>query len=354
MDTQFYSLSVQGVEPVISGRATSVTFAVPEYLRQTFRWVAGQHLTLRLNVNGKEHRRCYTISNPPDGDLRITVKRVQNGVVSNFVADQLTVGTLIEVMPPFGTFKLTPDPLARRTHYFFGAGSGITPLYAMICDVLTKEPYSVAHLVLGNPKEKEIIFHDTLEELQTAYLERITVRHVLSSQSMWSGFSPWRKGRVDADAVQAAITEMPPVAQDTQYWICGPGSMNEDVARALANLDVPQNRIHMESFGGQTQTNRGIAGKAAAALVTLNGTTTEVQIAPDQTVLDAMLAAGLSPAFSCQSGVCGACRAKLTSGDIHMRAHMALDEKEIKSGDILCCQSVATSNRLEVHFPDGT
>ncbi|TLP58522.1 ferredoxin--NADP reductase [Parasedimentitalea maritima] len=350
MDAQFYPLTVSAVDPIISGRATSVTFAVPAPLQDWFRWQAGQHLTLRLTVNGTEHRRCYTISNPPAGDLRITVKRVQGGVVSNHIADRLEVGAQIEVMPPFGSFVLRPNDTARRTHYFYGAGSGITPLYAMICDVLTKEPHSVAHLLLGNASKKEIIFHEELKILQQTYSERLSVRHVVSSQSFWSGFSPWRRGRVDAEVIQAAMAETPPIAQDVHYWICGPGDMNSNVASALGNLDVPQARIHMESFGSQTQAERTITGIAATAQVTLNGVITDVPVGADQTILEAMLAAGLSPAFSCQSGVCGACKATLRSGDVHMRAHMALEAKDVEAGEILTCQSLANSKRLSVRF----
>ncbi|SFL41596.1 ferredoxin--NADP reductase [Shimia haliotis] len=352
MARQFYPLVVSDVEPIISGRATSVSFAVPEYLRETFRWLAGQHLTVRVILNGEEHRRCYTISNPPEEALRITVKRVAGGLVSNHFADHLSAGDTLEIMPPFGGFTLMPGATARRTHYFFGAGSGITPLYAMVCSLLVNEPYSVAHLVLGNAREKEIIFRNELDALQAAYPDRLTVRHTLSSQSMWSGFSPWRRGRVDEAAIQAAIAQTPPVAQDAQYWICGPGGMNADVARALANMDVPKDRIHMESFGGERAADDGVTGVAATAQVRLDGKTTEVAVGADQTVLEAVLAAGLSPSFSCQSGVCGACRAKLTSGDVHMRAHMALEDKEVLSGEILTCQSVATSKHLKVNFPE--
>ena len=134
----FHKLTVADIRKEISGAATSVIFTVPANLSEQFNWQAGQHLTLRFVLDGIEHRRSYTISNAPGQSLRITSKRVKKGIVSNHIGDNLKPGDVVEVMPPFGGFKLVPDALARRTHYFFAAGSGITPLYAMICDLLDK------------------------------------------------------------------------------------------------------------------------------------------------------------------------------------------------------------------------
>lgn len=352
MSRQFHTLTIAAIQPEIAGAATSVTFDVPPELADTFCWQAGQHLTLRLMVNGEEQRRSYTISNPSDAPLRITVKRVIDGLVSNHIGDALNVGQKIEVMPPFGRFALPPEALARRTHFFFGAGSGITPLYAMIHTVLSHEPHSVAHLIYGNTAADKILFTDDLEALVTAFPDRFTTRHVLSSPSMLSWFTPWRKGRVDAKVIKAALIETPPVAQDVQYWICGPGGMNTDVKSALMALDVPANRIHMESFGGTTEQDTSVKGRAATAQVTLNGATHELYVAEGQNLLEAMQLAGISPPFSCQSGVCGACTATLTKGTVHMRSRVALEDCEVAEGEILTCQSIATNEQLVVKFPE--
>lgn len=350
MTDDFYKLTVADIRKEIDGTATSVIFAVPPNLSDHFHWQAGQHLTLRFVIDGAEHRRSYTISNPPDQPLRITTKRVPNGVVSNHIGDHLKPGDVVECMAPFGGFKLVPEQLARRTHYFFAAGSGITPIYAMICDLLDKEPHSVAHLVFGNGKVDHILFREELEALAAAQPNRFSLRHVLSAPSIWSWFTPWRSGRLDAAAIEAAIAETPPVAQDVQYWICGPGSMNADVRNGLLKLDVPPNRIHVESFGGDAQVSDGVPGVAATMQVTLGGITKHIPIAGDQTLLDAMRDADIPPPFSCQSGVCGACRARLTTGEVHMRQCMALEDHEIANGDILTCQSVAQTETLEVKF----
>jgi ring-1,2-phenylacetyl-CoA epoxidase subunit PaaE len=347
---EFHPLTIAELRREIGGAATSVTFGLPVELQEVFAWEAGQHITLRFVIEGEEQRRSYTVSNPPGAPLRITVKREKGGLVSNHIGDALRVGDQIEVAPPFGSFALVPDPRARRTHYFFGAGSGITPLFAMIHAVLTKEPHSVAHLIYGNSSADQILHREELDQFLADCPDRFTLRHSLSSPSLWSWFSPWRSGRIDAEAVQQAICETPPVAQDVHYWICGPGAMNRDVKTALVNLDVPANRIHMESFGGDQDQDDGVQGCAAHAVILLPEGQHEIEVGEGQSLLAAIRSHGLTVPFSCQSGVCGACRARLTKGEVHMRSRTALEDSEVAKGEILTCQSLAQSDTLEVDF----
>ena len=148
----FHPLTVSDTREELAGEAKTVMFDVPEALRDTFDWRPGQHLSCRFQVNGEEQRRSYSVSSSPfTGDpLRITVKRVKGGIISNHVNDGVQTGDVIDVMPPFGEFCLDPDASLRRTHYFFGAGSGITPLFAMLSSVMAAEPSSVAQLAYGN------------------------------------------------------------------------------------------------------------------------------------------------------------------------------------------------------------
>lgn len=354
MSAKSHLLRVLETREEIGGAAKSVLFDVPENLRETYKWRAGQHLTLifQLPDQGGEVRRCYTISSSPVSGtpLRITVKRVKDGLISNHINDTLVAGSEVEVLLPSGTFCLDPGDTLRRTHYFFGAGSGITPLFSMIHTMLIAEPYSVGHLVYGNRNDESIIFKKELEGLQEAYPDRFTVHHVLSSPSMWSSFKPWRKGKIDLKLIEDLFTKHPPYAQDTQYYICGPGNMNTTIKKDLQRLDVPTNRIHLENFGGNIQ-EAEVKGVASTAQIELNGQTYEIQIAADQSILAAALEAGMEPPFSCQSGICGACRAHLTSGTAAMKTCAALDQDEISKGSILTCQAIPTTQAIKVRYP---
>ncbi len=352
MTREFHPLTVLDTREEIGGMAKTVIFEVPENLRKAFHWRPGQHLSVRFMVNGEEERRSYSISSSPfTGEpLRITVKRVKDGRVSNHINDTIHKGDVIDVMPPFGGFCLDPGATARRTHYFFGAGSGITPLYAMLASVMEAEPHSFAHLAYGNDNEKSILLKDDLNAVREANADHMSIHHVFSKPRWWSPTDYWRSGRIDKDAVEALITENPPYAQDAQYYVCGPGGMNKAVKTALMGLDVPAGRIHMESYGGAAELETSVEGVAAKAQITLAGQTHGVDIAQCQTVLEATRAAGLNPPFSCQSGFCGACRGKLTNGDVHMRARMALADKDIDNGAILTCQALPMTGSLSVSY----
>ena len=348
----FHRLDVREVRNEIGGQAKTVAFDVPETLSEVFRWHAGQHITVRFVLDGEEVRRSYSVSSSPfSGDpLRITVKRVKDGLVSNYINDHVDAGDGIDVMPPFGSFQFIPGKTARRTCYFFGAGSGITPLFAMVHTLLCAEPHSVAHLVYGNRDADSILFRKALAELCEEHPQRVTVSHLLSSPSWFSSFEYWRSGQIDKSAIEAVIAEHPPYAQDAQYFICGPGTMNGAVKSCLMAQDVPKNRIHMESYGGAVESDDGVEGVAANVAVNLNGSKHTITVAAGQTLLEAARAQNLDPPFSCQSGVCGACRANLVSGKVHMRARMALEDSDLERGAILACQSVPLSGELEIHF----
>ncbi len=350
MDGAFHRLRV-AASRAETERATSLVFKVPGGLREAFRWKAGQHVTLRFHLDGEEVRRPYSISDKPEGGrLRVTVKRHQGGLVSNHVNDRVAAGDVVEVTPPFGGFHLDPDPGARRTYYFFGAGSGITPLFAMIGSVLTSEPYSVARLAYGNVDAGSVIFREDLARMEEGSEGRLRVRHVLSSPSRASSLAPWRRGRIDAECVAGFINEHPPYAQDTRYYVCGPGGMNSAVRSALMDIDVPDTRIHMESYGPVEPPDDSVAGVAAEATVRLGGATLTVPVAAGQTVLAATRAADGTPPYSCESGVCGACRATLRRGRAHLRARMALTDADISQGAILTCQAVPITPRLTVEY----
>lgn len=349
---EFHRLRVHDTREEIGGRAKSITLDVPADLQETFAWRPGQHVTVRFDLDGEGVRRSYSISSSPfSGDgLRITVKRVKDGLVSNHINDTVDTGDTLDVMAPFGGFCLDPSDTQRRTYFFFCAGSGITPIYAMLQSVLIAEPHSVAHLVYGNVEAETILFRESLELMQAEFEDRITVSHVLSDASFWSSIRPWRPGRIDKEVIAAAIDENPPYAQDAQYYICGPGTMNAAVKTALMELDVPPGRIHVEHYGGDFDKDLSITGMTASATVELDGQQHVIEVCAGQTILEAALTAGHIPPYSCQSGVCGACRARLHDGDVHMRASMALEEKDIAAGDILTCQAVPTAPKIALSY----
>ena len=351
MNRSFHTLRVVETHAE-TDTATTFGFGIPQGLIEMFRWRPGQHVTLRFQLGGEELRRSYSISASPfvSDCLQITVKRVPGGRISNYINDNIQISDEIEIMPPFGGFCADPEARERRTYYFFAAGSGITPVMSMLESLLVAEPHSGVYLLYGNKDADSIIFKERLDDLSANHGERFTARYVLSRPSMWSSFRPWRKGHIDQDAIHTFIDAHPPYAQDAQYYVCGPGGMNAAVRSALVAIDVPGNRIHSESYGGDMEIDDTVRGTAATAEVTYDGATRKIDIASGETVLNAARRAGLHPPYSCESGVCGACRAGLTQGQVHMQARMALEDKEVAAGAILTCQSVPTTTQIALEY----
>ena len=180
MDTNFYKLTVNGITQETND-TVSISLEVPAELKATFAYKQGQYLTLRFDIKGNEVRRAYSMSSSPqEEDLTVSVKRVKGGVVSNHIADQLTIGSEIEVMPPQGRFYTHLEETQRKTYYLFAAGSGITPLMSILKTVLEAEPQSIVHLIYGNRSEQDIIFKDQLAGLANRYQHQLYVTHVLS------------------------------------------------------------------------------------------------------------------------------------------------------------------------------
>jgi ring-1,2-phenylacetyl-CoA epoxidase subunit PaaE len=130
-------------------------------------YLPGQYLTLKLTVNGEELRRSYSLSSTPklDNTLNVTIKRVEDGRVSNYIKDKLKAGDTIEAMPPMGNFSITPNATANNHYILIGAGSGITPLMSMLRAVLDEEANSRVSLWYCNSNEESIIFKEQLDAL---------------------------------------------------------------------------------------------------------------------------------------------------------------------------------------------
>ena len=352
----FHTLKVGAIAYPIK-EATTITFDVPPNLYEAFRYLPGQHLIIKFIINGEEARRSYSLNSCPfkEEALQVTVKRVKNGLVSNFVGDHLKVGDELEVMIPQGRFFVDIKEDAYKTYFLFAAGSGITPIISILKSVLIASPNSVVNLLYGNKHQDSILFNKELNELQNQNPKRLQLVHTLSSPKVWSTWEQWkgRKGRVDTETVEWFITNYPPIAQSTEYYICGPGAMNRSVRKTLIDLGIPKELIHIEQFGSSNveELNTTIEAIADAQLsVSLNGKSHQLIVPLGKTILQVLKEADVNPPYSCESGVCATCMAKVTKGKAEMKACMALEDEEIARGFILTCQALPITQEIDVVF----
>jgi ring-1,2-phenylacetyl-CoA epoxidase subunit PaaE len=235
---------------------------------------------------------------------------------------------------------------------------------SMIKSMLEQEPRSTAYLLYGNKNEENIIFKDAIESLKEKYEGQLVVEMTLSQpktekgngilgilgkkRTSWSGL----KGRIDSAKVARFVQENPPKSEHAEYYICGPGAMIETVQAILLGNGAPKSNIHQEYFTSGDSGNSDVAQAADGATLhaKLGGKIIELAIQKNKTLLDTMLDAGHEAPYSCTSGACSTCMAKLTKGTVEMEACFALDDDEIVDGYILTCQSHATSAEVEVDF----
>ncbi|MCY7270563.1 MAG: phenylacetate-CoA oxygenase/reductase subunit PaaK [Sphingomonas bacterium] len=355
MAEHFHALRVSEIVPETDD-ALSIRFDVPPELADAFRFKAGQHLTLKADIGAEEVRRNYSLCVAPgDGEIKVTVKRIAGGVFSNWVAETLRAGDMIDVMTPHGSFTTTFDVGAVRRYVAIAGGSGITPIMSLIRTALNEEPKSRFTLFYGNRDSQSVIFLEALAELKDRYMGRLELFHFLAEEE---GEVELFNGMLDAARCGEAVDRLvvDPTSIDA-WFICGPGPMMDAAEAVLVERGIASERIHIERFTA----GRPSAGHAAqiAALqegaagqtisVTLDGRTRRIDF-DGRSILDSALAAGIAAPFACKAGVCATCRAKVMSGKVEMTVQYGLTDEEIADGYVLTCQSVPAADGVAVDY----
>jgi ring-1,2-phenylacetyl-CoA epoxidase subunit PaaE len=357
----FHPLRVRRIEQD-TPEAVIVGFDIPPALRQTFGFTQGQYLTLRHTIAGQDLRRSYSIcAGVDDGEVRVAVRKVKGGVFSQWINTELKAGDTLQVMAPQGRFFVPIEPDAARHHLGVAGGSGITPILSIMKTVLAREPKSRFTLVYGNRSLQSTMFKEELEDLKNRHMTRLVLQHVFSDEPT---DAPLNHGLLDRAKLVEFLATLVPPAGIAHAYICGPFQMNDEAEAALRGAGVPPERIHIERFGvapggdGSAvgavvhQAQPGDAELARVAIIR-DGLRREFDFRHQQpSILDAASAAGLEVPFSCTSGVCGTCRAKLLEGEVRMERNFALDPAEVAAGFVLCCQAHPRTARVVLSFDE--
>jgi 3-ketosteroid 9alpha-monooxygenase subunit B len=327
-----YALRVQRVTRATSD-AVSIVFDVPTDLRSVFRYRAGQFVTLKLVRDGEEFFRSYSMSSAPcvDDDLQVTVKRVDGGVVSNWLNDHVIPGTALEVSPPAGSFVL--DDLHRDVVAFAG-GSGITPVFSILKRALVHGTGRF-RLLYANRDRDAAIFADELDALAAEYADRFSLRHHFDVE----------RGFISHASVREFIGE----DHDAEAFVCGPAPFMRVVQEALSPAVWPEASVHVERFTpADNVTTQPVDD--IQIVVTLGRETKTVAHRGGATILQAARSAALRPLSSCEAGTCATCMARLVEGAVEMHNNEVLTEEEVRDGWILTCQSVPTTPVVKVVY----
>ncbi len=359
MSITFHPLRVRKIEPDTQ-EAVVVSFEVPPDLREVFGFTQGQYLTLRADIDGQDLRRSYSIcAGVDDGELRVGVRKVRGGAFSNWINEHLKPGDSIKVMAPQGRFFVPLEPNVARHHVGIAGGSGITPILSIMKTVLAREPQSRFTLIYGNRALRSTMFKEEIEDLKNRYMTRLVLQHVFSDEHT---DAPINSGTMNREKIGEFLASVVPAARIDHVYVCGPFQMNDEAEAALLAAGVPEERIHIERFGVALQpgtvgavVHEAKPGDAETARIVIirDGLSREIPFTKGQpSILDAASAAGMEVPYSCTSGVCGTCRAKLVEGEVRMERNFALDKKEVASGFILTCQAHPLTERVVLSFDE--
>jgi 3-ketosteroid 9alpha-monooxygenase subunit B len=315
--------------------AASLVLEVPADWSHRFHYQAGQFLTVRAHVDGETHLRCYSMSSSPlsGEDLRITVKRDRDGVVSNWLNDHVGTGDQIHAAPPAGRFVLRDT---ERDLVAFAGGSGVTPVFSLIRSALIGTTRNVS-LLYANRGRDAVIFADALQVLADRHRGRFTLVHHLDEDG----------GILTPATIESLIDGTP----DADFYVCGPAPFMDTVESTLLASGAQPNHVHLERFSVAETAPAGAEPSATTDVsITLERTTVVERYRPGNTVLQTARMAGLRAPASCETGSCGTCIAQVVQGSARMLNNDALDEDEVADGLILTCQALPTSPTLSVIY----
>jgi ring-1,2-phenylacetyl-CoA epoxidase subunit PaaE len=346
----FHPLRVASVEP-LTDDSVAITFGVPPELADDYRFVHGQHLTIRGDDG---ERRSFSIcTTPRSGVLTIGVKKLPGGAFSEGVVDALQVGDELDVMTPAGRFTTRLDPASEKTYVAIAAGSGITPIISIVSTILEEEPQARVVLLYANRTHRSVMFLDEVHGLKDRFPDRFQLVHVLSrEQQDVELFS----GRLDGERLTRILKSLMPAEEVDAWFLCGPQQMVLDLREVIIDHGVDVHAIHTELFHADPVARpepaepSSVEG-AAQVTIKLDGRTSDFELATDGVgVLEAALEVRSDLPFACRGGVCGTCRAKLVEGTVAMDVNYALEPEEIEDGYVLTCQSHPTSERVVLDY----
>jgi ring-1,2-phenylacetyl-CoA epoxidase subunit PaaE len=352
MKPVFHTLTVKKIIKE-TPESVSIAFEIPDNLTKDFQFKPGQYVTFKKTINGEEVRRSYSIcSIPSENNLKVAVKKIENGLFSTYANVELQEGESLEVMTPTGNFVF-PENSSSKNLVFFAVGSGITPIISLIKQRLVEDGFSNITLFYGNKGFHSIIFREEIEALKNKYMNRFRVIHVLSQESLGN---PIQKGRIDENKIPKLIGSFLDIHKVDEVFVCGPEEMVISIKDTFIKLGLASSKVNFELFGTKNvKSDKVDDNSSISSLVTiiLDGDVLDIPLkSNEENILDAALKASADLPFACKGGVCCTCKAKILEGTASMDVNYALEPDEVDSGYILTCQAHPTSEKLIVSFDE--
>ncbi|KAA1248156.1 ferredoxin--NADP reductase [Aquimarina sp. RZ0] len=314
------------------------------------KYKAGQFLTVKIPIKDKIEKRAYSFSSSPVSDkfLRITVKKVQEGIVSNYICDTLKTGQKIEVDKPAGSFFIVPNKKTQLKYVLFAGGSGITPIFSIIKTVLEKEPLSSIILIYANRNEQSIIFKKALEDLERLYPNRLTIEHILEKKE--TELANYHQDLLNQELIDEILKKRGLPYEEGKYMMCGPQGFMDKAKEILAHKGITRKKIMLEAFSSNFITSSDAKDLVSTVTIYQDDKKHTLSISGDKTILQAAMANNIMLPYSCRSGMCNSCKARRVSGEVKMIDGHLLSDQEVEEGNILTCVSFPTTDKVSISF----
>jgi ring-1,2-phenylacetyl-CoA epoxidase subunit PaaE len=357
MSVGFHQLKIADVRRETSD-AVSILFQVPAELKEKFQFRPGQHLTLKVDLDGEEVRRNYSVCVAPhENELRIAVKEVPQGRFSTWANREIKAGHVIDAMPPHGSFTWTFEKGKKRRYLLLSGGSGITPIISLLKTGLAEEPDSEFVLFYGNRASPTIMFLEELAALKDRYMSRFELYHFLDEEE---GEVELFNGRMDLAKTSEALKLLVGNRPVDAVFICGPGPMMTAAEEATKAHGIAPEKILIERFTADGLPAPPQDPSVAALERKAQGSKVQVRIdgrlrtlaydAAKGSILENARAAGLPAPFACKAGVCATCKAKVVEGEVKMKTNYGLSPEDTAQGFVLTCQSFPVSEKVVLDY----
>ena len=350
--SQFHKLNIKSVEKV-TAQSVAISFEIPENLKSTYSFNAGQYVTLKSTIKGEEIRRDYSIcASKNSGNLTVAVKAVEGGTFSVYANSQLKAGDTMDVSAPNGRFVFEANKDKTRTVAAFAAGSGITPILSIAKTLLEEEPFGNFILVYGNKSSEDTMFFKDLVELQALYGNRFHVHFIYSQAKEDDALF----GRIEKSTVNLIVKNKYKGVTIENFYLCGPEQMIHTVKDVLIENGVKEKAILFELFTASVEaksdSNKETLSGNSKIKVFVDDEEFEFEMSKEHTILEATLKQDIDAPYSCQGGICSSCIARISEGEAKMRQNNILTDSEVAEGLVLTCQAHPTSDSLVVDYDD--
>lgn len=313
---------------------------------------AGQFLTFIIQLYNKEHRRSYSFSSTPgiDEHMAVTIREKENGEISRYLLRTWKPGDIITAVEPSGRFTFEPAT-GERDIFLMAAGSGITPVFSLLKQMLREEPAAKITLIYSNTTPERTIFYEQLRTLENGH-PRLKILFLFSNDP--DNHHTYR--RLNNILLELLVNEHLLFHKDAaQFFLCGPPEYMRMILLTLHFMGFGDAQLHKENFVITTEaklarTSLPTDDTPRQVNILLRNETYTLAIPANQTILSYALEHDVPLPYSCKGGVCGSCTALCTSGKVWMSVNEVLTDKELAEGLVLTCVGYPVSDQIDIEL----